>query len=64
MPERGGGAQDRGRCARKPGAKLAGQLEATQAQNAALLAAMKEVGAVDKPAKGGKGCAEVKKSVS
>jgi len=41
--------------AREVGAKLIGQLEATQAQNAALLAAMKEAGAVDKPTKGGKG---------
>jgi colicin import membrane protein len=41
--------------AREAGAKLIGQLEATQAQNAALLAAMKEAGAVDKPTKGGKG---------
>jgi len=41
--------------AREVGAKLIGQLEATQAQNAALLAAMKETGAVDKPTKGGKG---------
>jgi len=44
--------------AREAGAKLAGQLEATQTQNAALLAAMKEVGTADKSTKGGKGAAK------
>jgi hypothetical protein len=43
--------------AREAGAKLAGQLEATQAQNAALLAALKTDGTAgdDKPPRGGKG---------
>ncbi|CAN7791133.1 hypothetical protein LJR034_009122 [Caballeronia sp. LjRoot34] len=44
--------------AREAGAKLAGQLEATRTQNAALLAAMKEVGTTDKSTKGGKGAAK------
>jgi colicin import membrane protein len=44
--------------AREAGAKLAGQLEATQTQNSALLAAMKEVGTADKSTKGGKGAAK------
>lgn len=44
--------------AREAGAKLAGQLEATQTQNAALLAAMKEVGNADRSIKGGKGAAK------
>ena len=43
--------------ARKAGAKLAGQLEAAQAQNAALLAALKtdDTAGDDKPPRGGKG---------
>lgn len=43
--------------AREAGAKLAGQLEATQAQNAALLAALKTDGTAgdNKPPRGGKG---------
>jgi small-conductance mechanosensitive channel len=43
--------------AREAGAKLAGQLEATQAQNAALLAALKtdDTAGDDKPPRGGKG---------
>ena len=41
--------------ARKAGAKLAGQLEAAQAQNAALLAALETDDTADKSPRGGKG---------